>query len=133
MHFERFKVQGQIERMVAMLIRDGHIELSKNAYVGLEKRLARIVSRYIDQYETIDEKTYKILAQHDVHPDEFYKRIFRKVAEDEKFPIESDALDTLNVEIEQALWDDDDIDEIFSDSLQLVAAITPYLKAMKRL
>jgi hypothetical protein len=130
--FDRAKVASQTEQMVNYLVRNNLIEIDKTERVGLEKRLARIVLRYITEYEQLDDDTYRFLAEHDLLPDDYYKRVLNNLAKEAELPLGSDALDELNKDIEAFLWDDDAIIELFADSRELVAAVTPYLKAMKR-
>lgn len=132
MQFERAKVASQTEQMVNYLVRNNLIEIDKTERVGLEKRLARIVLQYITEYEQLDDDTYRFLAEHDLLPDDYYKRVLNNLAKEAELPLGSDALDELNKDIEAFLWDDDAIIELFADSRELVAAVTPYLKAMKR-
>lgn len=129
--FQLMKVDQEVKNLVDKMVREKHIEIEPGGRDKVEKRLARIVKQYIVEYDELDTEAYKFLADHDMDTD-YYKRVMYNLAKDKDFPMGSEALDQMNKDFEAALWDEDSVVDLFVDSRELVAIVTPHLKAMRK-
>ncbi len=130
MRFARHKVTVQMRLMLEHLVREGLIEIPIQATSKLREGLERIVERYIEQFEQLEDDTLIFLGKHQLDKEKYYKRVFQNLAEERKLPISDDVFDHLNAQIQEYLWNAEAVEEIFADERQLVAMVTPFLKAM---
>lgn len=130
MKLHRSKVKAQVQRMMDKLVREEHIEVLSTSRTTLENRIARIVTRYIEEYEELEDKAYRFLGENDMDVDPYFKRVLHNLAKQDEVLLGSDALDQLNADIEALLWDDEGVVELYVEDRELVALVNPFLKAM---
>ena len=130
MRFEKHKVSVQVNLMVERMIRDELIEVSLQVRSKFRMGIEQILYRYIDQFAQLEDSVQAFLVDHDLDDERYLKRVLKNLAKEEGLAIFGDALDHLNLLIQQYCWDSDDVDEIFADERQFVAVVTPFLKVI---
>lgn len=130
MRFDPNRVPTQTQLMLEKLVKDGAIDASAIQQAQLAKGIVRLLNQYIQQVQVLDDDALQMIVKLDLDEEKYKHRVFKNLAKESEIPIFGDALDALNASIEAYLWDSDDVEEIFADSRQLVALITPFLKAM---
>lgn len=130
MRFDRSRVSTQVQLIVDDLVKQNLVEVLAAQRPDLCKRIERIINNYITRYDELEDKIREFLIAHNLDEEEYGRRVRRNLSKDEELPIFGDAYDYLNEQIESFLWDADEVEEIFANKQELVAAITPHLKAM---
>ena len=130
MRFLQSRVAPQVELLVDRLIKEQHIAIEPESRDDLCKQISKLIYRYIEQVDALEERVQKFLIENDLDEDSYRYRIRKNMADESNLPILDAAFDYLNAQLEAILWENEDVEDIFVDTRQLVALVTPHLKMM---
>jgi len=130
MRFELSSVPVQSGLIVDKLLQNELIEIIPSMRGKLCKSVERILENYIKTFAVLEDQALRFLVDNQLDEDNFRRRVLKNLAKEGNFPIFGEALDYLNLQIEELLLEHEAVEEVFAESRQLVAAITPHLKTM---
>jgi hypothetical protein len=126
------EIHFQTQSLVESMVRKGLIDIAGPSQPALIGRIERLLEHYDEQVSELEEEASSLVGGFGMDEERMQYKAFKSLARDAELPIGSDALEYLIKKIEDLLWDDEDVDEIYAEPRQLVAAINPFLKQMSR-
>ena len=130
MRFEARRVPSQAQQMLTELKKEGHAEIRPHALSKVSEKIEEMMLRYIERFDDLQDEVKRVMAQKNIDDAKAFRTAVEMLATSKGFPVYDAAFAHLNKEIEEILWDSEDVEELYADSNQLAAVVTPYLKAM---
>lgn len=129
MFFKVDKIPTQSSFLIEKLIRDELLDVRTSQRSKVANGIARLIERYALDFIELDNEVDRFLGEHQMDR-QYRKRVTENLSKEKDFPIGETALDHLNEQIEEFFLESDTVDDVYADTRQLVAAVTPFLKAM---
>lgn len=133
MRFNRSQIDQQAQLLVAKLFREQHVDIPMSNRGSVTKAIAKIVRNYLSDLAELESDARQICIDNGIENEPgAFKRALHMLSDKQDFPLEDSAITLINRNIQEFLWNSDEIEEIYSDEEQLVRIVRPFLMAMTR-
>jgi hypothetical protein len=132
MRIEKNRVSQQVQMMVTRLYKDQHLDIPMSGRTRVCQEIERIIGRYTQRMTDIEQEAEKIIIQSDITNDPAaYRRAIVMLAEKNHLPLDHNAINYINRQIQEFLWNSDDVEEIFCEDHVLENCIKTYLESLQ--
>lgn len=131
MRFNRSQIDTQAQLLVAKLFREKHVDIPMSSRSNVTKEVGGIVKAYLSDLAELESEARQVLIDNGIENEPgAFKRALHMLADKQDFPLEDSAITLINRNVQEYLWNSDEIEEIYSDEEQLVRIVRPFLLAM---